>query len=149
MNNKLIIYILIILVVSIGGSLFSKKGIESDKYKNAIKPSNFPPKAAFGIVWTLLYLLYIYAWYEVRNMEQVQPLFLANMTLNFFWCWAFFGKLDWTLALGIIYLLDIVLVLQIIMVWEKKPRSAIALLPYLLWVLYASYLNREMIRLNY
>jgi tryptophan-rich sensory protein len=147
-ENRLFIYFLIVLVVSTGGALFTRKGVQSDKYITAVKPNNFPPKQLFGIVWTILYILYIYAWYEVRKIKVVQPLFLANITLNFFWCWAFFGRLDWVLALGIIYILDIILLLQILMIWNKNRKAAIALLPYLGWILFASYLNKEMVRLN-
>jgi benzodiazapine receptor len=147
-DKRVFIYALAVFGAGYGGSLLTTDGLLSDKYVNATKPENYPANKVFGLVWTALYVLYVYAWYQVRNIEAVQPLFWANIVLNFLWIWTFFGQQDWEQALSILYILDLVLILQVYSLWNVNRKSAYALIPYLLWALFATYLNKEFIRLN-
>jgi hypothetical protein len=58
----------------------------------------------FGLVWTILYLLYSYSWYKAP--ENLNWLFTLNIILNVLWCFFFFGISKWDIALAVLIALD-------------------------------------------
>jgi len=141
------IYYLLIVAVSAGlASYFTFLGLKSSKYINSIKPSWFPPKVLFGIVWTILYLMYSYSWYKAP--DELNWLFILNMVLNVLWCYLFFAIGKWEYALLALFALDGVLLTQVITFYKYDTLASTLLIPYFLWSSFATFLNYTMIKLN-
>ncbi len=115
-------------------------------YAHLKKSSLTPPGVVFSVVWSLLYaLLAIIAWMLSSNKtafsKKIRVLFALQMLINWAWTPLFFG-LHWLLpsALWLVGLtcLNVFLIIEV-----KKTHKSIALLlsPYLLWLMFASYLN--------
>jgi tryptophan-rich sensory protein len=111
-----------------------------------------PPNAAFGPVWAVLYTLIAVAGWLVWRAQGPRravalPLFVVQLVLNSLWTPIFFSGFQligagalW-LALVVILALDLVVAATIAAFWPVSRLAAILLLPYLLWILYASTLN--------
>lgn len=123
-------------------------------YPTLAKPAFTPPNWLFGPVWTTLYLLMGVALYLVWRSDRgrtrrlalaafgVQLALNAGWTLVFFGAHAIFGGLVVIVALVAAILVTIALLARI------DRRAAALLLPYLLWVGYATALTYEIWRLN-
>lgn len=127
-------------------SYFTFQGLKSPKYVNSQKPSWFPPTFLFGLVWSALYLVYIYSWYKAP--QSLNWLFILNMVLNVLWCFLFFASGKWEYALLALVALNIVLLAQVIAFYKYDTLGAILLIPYFLWSCFATALNYTMIKLN-
>jgi tryptophan-rich sensory protein len=144
--NNYILYLIYVIIAAGLASYYTFQGLKSSKYINSIKPSWFPPPVLFGIVWTILYLMYSYSWYKAP--DNLNWLFILNMILNVLWCFLFFGIGEWGYALGVLILLDIVLFIQVIYTYKYDELASTILIPYLLWSCFASFLNYTMIQIN-
>ena len=82
------------------------------------------------------------------NKKQAITFFLIQLLLNFSWSPAFFYLHDIKLSFVIIVFLVIFIILTIISFYKVSRISAFLLIPYLLWVSFATYLNFELMRLN-
>lgn len=123
-------------------------------YASLTLPPLTPPPWVFGPAWTILYTLIavsIVVYYRARPPEGrlVTTAVLAfHLLTNFIWSPLFFGLQRPGLALADILLLDVSLV-AVILLFRRASRLAAALLaPYLLWVLFATYLNAGIVALN-
>lgn len=123
-------------------------------YAELRRPAWAPPAAVFGPVWTVLYgLLAIAAWRVWRRAgfagaRLALGLFVAQLAVNALWSWLFFG---WRLggpALFDILLLDVLVVATIAAFARIDRVAALLLVPYLLWITYATALNAAVWRLN-
>jgi tryptophan-rich sensory protein len=123
-------------------------------YEALSKPAWNPPNWLFGPVWGILYLLMAIAawlvWRESGVAGAAIPLglFVVQLGLNSAWSWIFFGRHDLGLALIEILVLWVAILGTIIPFWRVRPISGILLVPYLLWVTFASVLNATLWRLN-
>jgi tryptophan-rich sensory protein len=75
-------------------------------------------------------------------------LFLVQLALNALWSWLFFGWHRGALALADILLLWALIVATLISFWRIRPWAGALLVPYLLWVSFASVLNYSVWQLN-
>ena len=124
-------------------------------YAELVKPSFNPPNWIFGPVWSALYLMMAVAFWRILSGDPTQQgrqraimLFVAQMAFNAGWSVAFFGMHNPALALGVIAILETLIVLTI-MTFLKIDRLAGALLiPYALWVAFATALNIAIVQLN-
>ena len=124
----------------------------SEWYRSLTLPSFQPPAAVFMIVWPVLYLLFAasFAWYvssDPVNKDTVL-LYLLNGVLNPLWTYVFFNRHNITAA---VFLLIAMLYLSIRLykkVYEKNKTAAYLLVPYILWLAFALYLNYETAFLN-
>jgi len=123
-------------------------------YTELIQPSWAPPGYVFGPVWTTLYTLMAAAAWLVwrvgrfKNAQTALILYLAQLVFNALWSWLFFV---WNL--GLLSFIEILLLLALIMgtvfcFWRMKPLAGILLIPYLLWVVFAAFLNFTLWELN-
>jgi tryptophan-rich sensory protein len=117
-------------------------------YAGLIKPPLNPPNAVFGPVWTLLYFLMAISaflvWkkgWERQDVRCAIYLFCTQLFLNFLWSLFFFGLQNPLLAIGDIILLIIAILWTIRLFTRISIQAAALLVPYLLWVLFAAYLN--------
>lgn len=123
-------------------------------YGQLQQPQWAPPPSVFGPVWSLLYtLMAIAAWLVWREggfkaQRLALGVFLAQLALNALWSWTFFA---W--QLGAVSLANIVVLLALIGVtialfWRVQRWAAALLVPYLLWVGFATALNFTLWRMN-
>jgi tryptophan-rich sensory protein len=150
---KLLISILSTLLVGYVSGMLTRSEIGT-WYATLTKPSFNPPNYIFGPVWTLLYLMMGIAFYLIWR-STAQPgrrnailLFLVQLAFNFCWSLIFFNlhRLDLSLIWIIILLL---LIAATIWQFSRISRVAAALLvPYLLWVSFATVLNFSLWQLN-
>jgi tryptophan-rich sensory protein len=142
MNTVLayIISITFVATTSFLGSYFTNKNSRSPWY-DCIKPSITPPPIVFPIVWTTLYVLIAIAFALALAMNDsiTSTLFMLNLFLNVLWCYFFFYSKAITLALVVI--LFLVTSIVTIMVTAQRKSIVFLLIPYLLWVMFATVLN--------
>lgn len=117
-------------------------------YASLIRPPLTPPNWVFGPVWTLLYLLMAVAFYRVLRLGPATPgrnraigVFLLQLTLNAAWSFAFFGANSPALGLLTILPLLTLVVLTIVLFRPLDRIAANCLMPYAVWVSFATYLN--------
>lgn len=110
------------------------------------RPPLSPPGWLFPVVWTVLFLLMGYASYLVSRSDSVQKrpaliLYAIQLIVNFFWS-IFFFNFEWYLfSFFWLVLLWVLILLTIRAFWRISPVAGILLIPYLLWVTFAGYLN--------
>lgn len=141
-------------LVGILGTPFTISAIPT-WYATLNKPVFAPPNWVFGPAWTLLYFLMGVSFYLIlkqgwkkKAVKTAGKFFLAQLTLNFLWSPIFFG-----LKSPLLGLITIIAMWLLIIITMKKfyPLSKLAfylLVPYLLWVSFATMLNAAILVLN-
>ena len=123
-------------------------------YSQLAQPAWAPPPWLFGPVWTVLYaLMAIAAWLVWRSgglhtNRIALSLFMAQLALNALWSWLFFAWQQGALAFVDIVLLWVLIVVTLVSFWRVRPLAGALLIPYLLWVSFASALNYALWQLN-
>ncbi len=150
---KLIVSVLLVMIIGAVGGVATSSEI-AGWYANLVKPALNPPNWVFGPVWTLLYImigvaLFLY-WTSDKKVAKLKGfvVFYLQLWLNMMWSLLFFGWHSPTLALVDIGLLWIVILININMFQKVSKWSGWLLVPYLLWVSFAAYLNFGVWRLN-
>ena len=126
----------------------------NDWYSNLNRPPLTPPNWIFGPVWTVLYIMIALSLILYVKQTRQNPVYWAyaaiilHLVTNLAWTGIFFGlqKPGW--ALLNIVLLDSTLGLLVVHFWQKARPSSVLLWPYLVWVLFATYLNAGFYFLN-
>ena len=118
------------------------------------KPAIYPPPAAFGIVWSILYVMMGFAvaligsaW-GARGRSFAIALFVAQFLVNLAWTPTFFAAHQITGGLIVIAVLDVLVLATLVVFWRIRKLAGLLLVPYLAWVLFATALNYEFLRLN-
>jgi benzodiazapine receptor len=124
-------------------------------YATLNKPSFSPPNWIFGPVWTILYLLMGVAAYLIwekglKNKKTKIALiyFLIQLVFNFFWSVFFFGLRQPLLAFIDIIFLWLAIVITMLKFYKLSKTAFYLLVPYLLWVSFATILNFSIVVLN-
>ena len=123
-------------------------------YASLAKPSWNPPNYLFGPVWTVLYVLMaVAAWlvWQKAGFSGAGPaltLFVAQLALNALWSYLFFGQHRPDRAFVDIVALLVVIVTVTMLFWRIDRTAGWLMVPYVLWVTFASYLNFVLWRLN-
>lgn len=151
MNPIFVAAAVAIFVGLLGGSLTDTGAW----YQNLTKPWWQPPDWAFAPAWTVIFALAamaaVYAWRGAKSRAQrdwVIGLFAANGLFNVVWSMIFFTvrRPDW--ALLEVPLLWLSVLLGVMAFWRGARTASYYLLPYLVWVSFAAYLNWTVVRLN-
>ncbi len=141
---------LCLLAGAIGG-LFTSAGVKT-WYPTLIKPWFTPPSWLFGPVWTVLYVLMGVAvalvWHKSTGINAALALFGVQLVLNVLWSLFFFQLRAPALALLDIVLLEVTLIVTTVLFWRIAVPAGALLLPYLLWVGFATVLNASLAWLN-
>ena len=135
----------------IGGSLIGFITNKSIDYSNLIKPPLAPPKILFTIAWSIIYLLLgiSYYLYKKRNNDKtVDIVYYIGLIVNYLWTFIFFVFKLRLLAIFWIILLDILVILLAILYYKYEKKSALLLIPYILWIIFATYLTTGIYVLN-
>lgn len=142
------LFVLIAAAVAAFGSVVATAQIDG-WYSDASHVTWTPPSWAFGVVWTVLYLLIaVSGWLLwLRRARGALVLYVAQLVVNSLWTPVFFGGYPligapalW-LGVAILIVLDLLVVATIAAAWSVSRPAALLLLPYLAWILYASTLN--------
>ena len=151
---KLLTAIVISEAAGIIGSLFTASAIPG-WYASLIKPQLAPPNWVFGPVWTTLYALMGIAAFlvwkrglERREVKTALAIFVGQLALNTLWSIIFFGLKNPGAAFIEIILLWLAILATIIAFAKISKPAAWLLVPYLLWVSFAGYLNYAIWALN-
>lgn len=126
----------------------------SEFYAELIQPAWAPPGSVFSPVWTTLYtLMGIAAWlvWSTAGFRSARPalvLFLVQLAVNALWSWLFFAWHLGALAFAEVLVLLVLIVATCVAFWRIRPLAAYLLVPYLLWVCFASVLNYSVWQLN-
>jgi len=121
-------------------------------YAQLNKPSWAPPAWVFGPVWSALYaLMGVAAWLVWRSpgsRKVALGLFAAQLAANALWSWLFFAWHRGALAAVDVLVLVALIVATIAAFWRSSRLAALLLVPYLLWVSFASVLTWAVWRSN-
>lgn len=151
MKNKinwkvLIICLIIVCVVAFIGSIFTSGAVKSGWYQS-IKPSITPPNWVFPVVWTTLFFLIALSLYFnliSANKKQKNDIILVygiNFVLNITWSAFYFGMKNLLISFFEIIVLLVSIIAMIGVSNKISKKAGYLLIPYLLWVGFASVLN--------
>ena len=143
--NRIIIYIKAILLPVLVGALVGIITSGSMDYNMLQKPPLAPPGAVFPIVWTILYILMgiSYGILKVNNQtdEEIDWIYYIQLAINALWSIIFFN-FKWRLfAFVWIILLAVAIISMIRKFYNKNKIAGLLQIPYILWVIFATYLN--------
>lgn len=134
--------------LGVGGLAALLTGSSMAAYNQMNQPPLAPPGWLFPVVWTLLYLMMGYASYrvitsggEAKQIRKALMLYGAQLAVNFLWPLIFFGLHMYLAAFFILLLLWLLVALTIGAFARLDDTAADLLLPYILWITYAAYLN--------
>lgn len=149
---KLVVSVVICLGAGFIGSFSTASNIPV-WYSGLVKPSFNPPNWLFGPVWTVLYIMmgvsFFLVWKSTAEKKTSAILvFIVQLMLNTLWTLIFFGMKQVFLAFIEIAILWLLILLTIILFMRISRTAAYLLLPYLLWVSFASVLNFMIYKLN-
>jgi len=147
---RLTISVGVTLAVGFIGSLFTTPSI-STWYTTLNKPSFNPPNWIFGPVWTLLFIMMAISFYLVwqKGLTLTAVLiFVLQLILNTLWSLFFFYLKNPALALMEIIFLWLAILANIVIFYSISKTAGVFLVPYILWVSFAAFLNYTITSLN-
>lgn len=141
-------YIILNIAISLGiGGLSAFFTMNSmDIYQNINRPKLAPPGYIFPIVWTILYVLMGISSYLIhrsnhKNKETALIIYYFQLLINFSWPIFFFNYQNFLFALAILFILNILVIILIKVTYSINHLASYLLIPYLIWILFALYLN--------
>ncbi|WP_096390508.1 TspO/MBR family protein [Halopenitus persicus] len=151
----LVFAILTVEIVGASGSIFTIQSL-STWYDTIQRPMIAPPNWIFGPVWTTLFALIGVALWLVWRQTESSPreariafgVFVVHFVFNLGWSAVFFGLQEIGWGLAVIGLLWLLIVTTMWAFDRVDRRAALLLVPYLLWVSFAAYLNYRFWVLN-
>ncbi len=154
MIKKIITYIVsIIIPLLVGGfSAFLTMG-EMNGYEKLIQPPLSPPPVVFPIVWTILFVLMgissaIVFLSDSKEKNEALWLYVAQLTANFLWTIIYFNFKARFPALMLILVLLYIVVTMTLRFYKISKVSGLLQIPYILWLVFATYLNTATYLLN-
>jgi translocator protein len=150
----LVVFLLVAGAAGFVGNLVQGDDVGA-RYLTFDRPAWAPPQDAFGIVWPVLYVLIgIAAWRTWRVAGGLRPavlplgLWATQLVVNAIWPGIFFGLNEFGAAIVVIVVLDVVVAATLAAMWRIDRLAAALLVPYLLWILYATALNIALFVMN-
>jgi translocator protein len=145
-NSKLIMWVVSFQLVSIAIGWLMKTPLDS-WYLSLVKSPLTPPGYVFGVVWPVLYLLLaIVGWrlWQLKDNGQVKKLkklYAVQMLINWAWTPVYFSMQMMGLALGMIAAMILLTMYLIREILHYNRAFSLLLVPYLIWISFAFYLN--------
>ena len=140
------------LALSLGGGFVVGLLTRADeKFAALNQPPLAPPAALFPIVWTVLYTLMAVSITLViskGNSDDAAKAYYLQLIVNFVWPFLFFNLGALTLSFVWILLLIALVIVMIVRFYRVSPLAAYLQIPYLVWLLFAAYLNLGYVILN-
>lgn len=148
--KKLFVCIAIPLVVGGLSAALTKDSMEL--YETVQKPALTPPGWIFPVVWTILFVLMGIASYLILTTEKSKDTALRvyglQLAVNFFWSILFFNLQQYQLSFFWLLLLWLLVFITTVLFYQISKPAGYLMLPYLLWVTFAGYLNFSISLLN-
>jgi len=151
---KFLVAILVCLLAGFIGSLFTTPSIPT-WYESLNKPSFNPPNWLFAPVWTTLYVLMGISAYMIwekssryKSSNTALKIFFVQLVLNSIWSMLFFGLRNPLYGFIGIVLLWFAILFTMLKFYRISKKAAYLLVPYILWVSFASLLNFYILILN-
>lgn len=149
--------ILLPLVVGVVSTLLTGNQMES--FASFEKPPLSPPGWLFPVAWTILYILMGVASIffflvdrrkkvPIKETKVLRGLYIAQLVFNFFWTLFFFGMDAFWFAFAWLAVMWLMILVMVILSYKDYRTSFWCLLPYILWVSFAGYLNLMIAVLN-
>jgi len=150
--SRLKIYVKSILIPVIVGAIIGAITSGSIEYNSLVQPALAPPSILFPIVWTILYILMGISYGILESKSLVNPeikfIYYLQLFVNAMWSIIFF-IFEWRLFAFIwILILILLVIMMIIKFYNQNKIAGLLQIPYLLWILFASYLNLSIYLLN-
>ena len=148
-NKKyLSLIIWIVLLIAIGGVIGSFTKPEISTWYSALNRSTLtPPNYVFPVAWTILYgIIGVCGWLIWRassfpKLSIIKTLYVAQLILNWSWTPLFFHYHLTGLSLVVLVAMDILVCALICIAYRRMRAVSLLMIPYLSWILFASYLN--------
>jgi len=150
--KKLIICILVPLAVGGLSAFLTRNSMQN--FEDINKPPLSPPGWLFPVVWTVLFILMGIASYLVATSGQPYKsrtafwVYGIQLIFNFFWSLIFFNMESYLFAFVWLVVLWLLILLNIKLFYNISKPAGLLLVPYLLWVTFAGYLNLGIAILN-
>ena len=121
-------------------------------YNDLVKPTLSPPGYIFPIAWTIIYLLigisYVLLKQNGEVSKQTKQLYYVQLIFNYLWTFIFFVLEFRLLSVLWIIILDVLVIYMTYQFYKQNKISGILLIPYVLWLIFATYLNVSIYFLN-
>lgn len=146
---KNIFYLTLPILLGIAVGFLTRSSID---YNELIKPPLAPPGILFPIIWSIIYILMGISYYLYKknsyNNKLIDIVYYLQLFVNITWSIIFFTLKLRFFSIIWIFLLIILVYTLITLFLQKYKLSAYLLIPYLIWCLFASYLNIGVYLLN-
>lgn len=145
-GNKLLGVLIIAIPLIVGMISARMAGDQMRDFGELNQPPFSPPAWLFPVAWTILYILMgIVLLLIIRSNHEYKvgaiALFISQLIMNFLWSPAFFVEGDYLKALIILVLMLTTTIILAFITRRINKAAAIMLIPYILWMMFATYLN--------
>ena len=148
--KNLITCLAIPLAVGSLSALLTQDSMET--FNSITKPDLAPPGWLFPVVWTILYILMGIASYLVltsgKPNDKALTVYGIQLVFNFFWSIIFFNLQLYLFAFIWLVLLWLLILITTLLFYQISKPAGYLMIPYLLWVTFAGYLNFMIYLLN-
>lgn len=141
--------------LAVGGLSALITGPAMEDFSRLNQPPLSPPAWLFPAVWTLLYSMMGIAFYLVwqspcprENKRAAYGFYAAQLGFNFLWSILFFSLSLYLLSFFWLLAMWLLILTTLVLFWQCRRAAGLLLLPYLLWVSFAGYLNLAIYFLN-
>lgn len=138
------------LLVGVGSALLTRSGMEN--FGTVVKPPLSPPAWLFPVVWTILFVLMGVASYLALTSEKLRTNALyaygVQLALNFVWPILFFNLQTYRISFLWLICLWIAVLVTTVRFYRIRSAAGNLLIPYLVWITFAGYLNLAVALLN-
>lgn len=142
------------LILLIGFTAGQLGGPNTPWFAGLEKPAIYPPPATFGIVWTALFIMIgvalamVASAWGAHGRGVALVAFGVHFVISQSWTAVFFGNQDMMAGLMVLGLSIASLLFALALVWRVRRAAALLLLPYLVWLCFATALNYQFIAAN-
>ncbi len=148
--QKLILAFSVVIIVWLLSGILTKNSMGI--YEDLNKPAFNPPGVVFAFVWPILYLMIGLSFYLIlvseKNNKDAINIFILQLLFNFFWPILFFLFDYYLFSSAWLFVLIVLIIFTIYKFSKINKISSILLIPYLLWCIFALYLNFSIYLLN-
>lgn len=144
--GTLVLSILVPLLVGAASAALSAKGMAS--YATMSKPPLSPPAWVFSVAWTILYIMMGLASYfvlvskvDTRSKVMAMAVYVVQLAMNFMWSIIFFDAQRYTVAFVWLMIMWCVVILCMAKFYRIDRLAGFMMIPYVLWLTFAAYLN--------
>lgn len=151
--KSLIIAVIIPLLTGGLSALLTRSGMAA--FESVNKPPLTPPSWLFPVAWSILYILMGIASYIIYKTDDINgdrktalTVYGVQLLVNFFWSILFFGFEAYLISFAWLVLLWVLIIMTMLSFSKINKTATRLLLPYLLWVSFAGYLNLGVYLMN-